>query len=279
MKKSQLIGGAFHYTRWPFTHYLDTLKKLDIHAIEFYAASPHMYPDDYTVGMAYELKKQMEERDVEAHVITTEQCSYPISICCDDPFMRERSLRVYEKTLELGHALGAKTMQVMGGYYNIEEGEHLPELQKRAKEGIYRIAKYAASLDMQLVLEADPPSAIKNCKDIRNFLDDLKQPNVYGMIDFGASWTCNEDFEEAVKILGKDLRHIHLNDVKDMQPCFAAGRGDIPLYDWFDILDKYNYQYDICPEYWGTKYVFEADEVLEETVNYFNAYIDSRNKR
>lgn len=279
MNKSQLIGGAFHYTRWPFAHYLETLQRLNIKAIEFYAASPHMYPDDYTIGMATSLRKQMENAGVEAHVITTEQCSYPISICCDDFYMRERSLKVYEKTLELGHELGAKTMQVMGGYYNFEEGEHLGELKKRAKEGIYRIANYAQKLNMEIVLEADPPSAIKNCNDIREFIDEINMPNLHGMIDFGASWTCGEDFENAVKVLGKDLKHIHLNDVKDMQPCFAAGRGDIPIYEWLDILDKYDYQYDICPEYWGTKYVFEADEIMEETVNYFNKYIDEKNKR
>ena len=279
MEKKQLIGGAFHYTRWPFEHYLETLNRLGIKAMEFYAASPHMYPDDYTVGMASELRQKIEKAGVEVHIITTEQCSYPISICCDDFYMRERSLRVYEKTLELGQELGAKTMQVMGGYYNREEGEHLSELQKRAKEGIYRVARYAEKLDMDIVLEADPPSAIKNCKDIRSFLDELRLPNVYGMIDFGASWTCGEDFEEAVEILGNDLRHIHLNDVKNMEPCFAAGRGDIPIYGWLDILDKHGYKGDITPEYWGTKYELEADEVFEETIAYFDKYLESRNKR
>ena len=43
MIRSQLIGGAFHYSRWPLSHFLDEMNKLGIEAIEFYAASPHLY--------------------------------------------------------------------------------------------------------------------------------------------------------------------------------------------------------------------------------------------
>ena len=277
MKRSQLIGGAFHYSRWPLSHFLDEMNKLGIEAIEFYAASPHLYPDDYTRGMAKTIRRQLDDAGIKVEVITAEQCLLPISICASDYNARERSLRMYEKTLELGYELGAHTMQLMGGYYLKGEDKNFDELDRLVKEGIYRVTSYAKDLGMEIILEADPPSAIKNCRDIRKFLDYFKMDNLHGMIDFGASYTCGEDFTEAVEVLGDELRHIHLNDVKGEEPCFCAGRGDIPLYDWFDILDAHGYQGTITPEYWGTKYQFEADEVMEETVTFFEKYLAERN--
>ena len=97
MKRSQLIGGAFHYSRWPLSHFLDEMNKLGIGAIEFYAASPHLYPDDYTSGMAKTIRRQIDDAGIETKVITAEQCLLPISICASDPVARERSLRMYEK--------------------------------------------------------------------------------------------------------------------------------------------------------------------------------------
>ncbi len=97
-------------------------------------------------------------------------------------------------------------------------------------------------------------------------------PNLTGMIDFGASWMV-EDFEETVKLLGEDLYHIHCNDVKNGEHCKVIGTGDIPIKEWFAILDKYNYQGGITPELWGFQYINCADEAFEQGLRFFESYL------
>ena len=113
MKREQFYGCNFHYTRHPLSFFIDSMNRFDVHKIEFYAASPHMYVDDYTPGEAREIRRKLDNGNLEVMIITAEQCLYPVSMATEDPFARERSMRYYERSLEQGYELGAKALQIM----------------------------------------------------------------------------------------------------------------------------------------------------------------------
>lgn len=276
MKLEQLYGCNFHYTRHTLDYFIDCMKKHDIHFIEFYAATPHFHVDDYTAEEAKEIKKKFDAADIKVKVITAEQCLYPISMVSPDPVARERSLRYYEKTLELGNAVGSDAFQVMGGFPS--PGQDPKEVEDLMYKGLYRVCEKAKQYGMKVILEADVTSAVRGCQEIKDVINTLKHPNLTGMIDFGALWDDYHDFEKGVKILGDDLYHIHINNVKGKAHCHPVYHGDIDCNSWFEILDKYNYQGGLSPELWGFQYVHKADEVFAKTIDFYKDYLNNANK-
>ena len=271
MKREQFYGCNFHYTRHPLSYFIDSMNRFDVHKIEFYAASPHMYVDDYTPGEAREIRRQLDRGNLEVMIITAEQCLYPVSMAVEDPFARERSMRYYERALEQGYELGAKALQIMGGFASYEEMEE-GNYKSRVMDGLFRVCTYAQRLGMKVILESDVTSTVRDGAAIKETILELGMPNLTGMIDFGASWKV-EDFEETVKLLGEHLYHIHCNDVTGTEYCRVIGTGDIPVKEWFSILDKYNYQGGITPELWGFTYTGCADEAYEQGLRFFESYL------
>jgi len=271
MKREQFYGCNFHYTRHTLSYFIDSMNRFDIHKIEFYAASPHMYVDDYTPGEAREIRRKLDRGNLEVMIITAEQCLYPISMATEDPFARERSMRYYERALEQGYELGAKALQIMGGFATYEEMEE-NNYHDLVMDGLYRVCKHAEKLGMKVILESDCTSTVRDGAAIKATIKELGLPNLTGMIDFGASWDV-EDFEETVKLLGDDLYHVHVNDVKDGAHCKIIGTGDIPIKEWFATLDKYGYKGGLTPELWGFQYINCADEAFEQGLRFFESYL------
>lgn len=274
MRKEQLLGSNYHYTKHPLPYFVDSMQRMGIRHIEFYGASPHMYVDDYTPGQAYAVKRMLDLSGIKVECFTSEQCAYPISCSISDPVMRERSLKYYEKSLELAYALESPIMQMMAGLSLI--GDDKEEAWKWASEGIYRVCKRAEILGMTIILEADPICTVANAFDIRRMLDELKQPVLKGMLDFNQIYNGKENFEEAVDVLNEDLYHLHINDGTPDAFCLIPGRGEIPLMEYFEILDKKGYDRFVSPELWGTRYQMEADEAMEETIRYFDGYLEKQ---
>lgn len=273
MKREQLYGCNFHYTRYPLSYFIDCMKKYGLKYLEFYAATPHFHVDDYNADEARQIKKQLDDAGLSVKVITAEQCLYPISMVSPDPIARERALKYYEKTLELGHALGSEAFQVMGGFP--VKGQTKQDYEPLVMQGLYRVCEKAREYGMKVILEADASSAVQGCKEIKETIQKLNHPNLTGMIDFGALYFNNEDFEEGCKILGDDLFHIHANNVQGRKSCFPIYDGDIDCNEWFSILDKYNYQGGVTPELWGFRFVHEADEVFAKTVEFWDKYLEN----
>lgn len=272
MKLEQLYGCNFHYTRYPLDYFIDCMVKKDIHNIEFYAATPHFHVDDFNAEEAKAIKKKFDEAKIQVQVITAEQCLYPISMVSPDPVARRRSLDYYKKTLELGHAVGSNAFQVMGGFP--AAGQDPKEVEDLMLEGLYEVCEKAKEYGMKVILEADVTSAVRGCQEIKDTIEKLNHPNLTGMIDFGALWDDYHDFEKGVKILGDYLYHIHCNNVSGRTHCLPIYDGDIDCKEWFRILDKYNYQGGMSPELWGFRYVHEADEVFQKTLDFYKEYLE-----
>lgn len=271
MRKEQLLGSNYHYTKHPLSYFIDSMKRMGIGHIEFYGASPHMYVDDYTIGQARSVKRMLDAAGIQVECFTSEQCAYPISCSISEPVMRERSLKYYEKALELSYAVGSPIMQMMAGLSLIEDDKK--EAWKWAAEGIYRVCKKAEPLGMTIILEADPICTVANAFDIRRMLDELQMPVLKGMLDFNQIYNGKEDFEEAVDVLKEDLYHVHMNDAAPDAFCLIPGHGEIPLMKYFEILDKKGYSRFVSPELWGTRYAMAADEAMEEIIEYFGNYL------
>lgn len=267
MVKEQFLGGNYQYTKHCFSYFLESMKRLGISHIELYGAAPHLYLYDYPIGRVYELKRQIRDAGMTVECFTAEQCNYPISMAIEDEIVRERSLQYYEKALEAAAVLEVPYMQMISGGGLIGSKEE--ENWKRAADGFYRIVKQAEKLGVTILLEADFTCTVKNTADACRMLKEIDSPAFSGLLDTNTIYFSNDDFEESVKALGDDLRHLHFIDAKkpDLY-CLIPGTGDIPLKEYAGILDKYGYKGYLTPELWGWQYVDMAQKAMEESLKF-----------
>lgn len=267
MVKEQFLGANYQYTKHPFPFFLESMKRLEVSRIELYGAAPHLYLDDYPVGRIYELKRQIQNAGLAVECFTAEQCNYPISISIEDEIVRERSLQYYEKALQAASVLEIPYMQMISGGGLL--GSVWEEDLKRAADGFYRIVKQAEKLGITILLEADFTCTVKNTADACRMLEEIGSPAFSGLLDTNTLYFSGDDFEESVKMLGKNLRHLHFIDgQKPDIYCTIPGTGAIPLKEYADILDKYGYKGYLTPELWGWQYVDMAEEAMKESLEF-----------
>ncbi len=272
LKKEQIAGGNYHYTRHPFSYFVESMKRHDVHQIEMYAASPHLYVYDYTPEQVVGIKKQLDDAGIKVVCYTAEQCLYPVSIAIDDPIVRERSIKYYELALEQASVLESPYMQMISGSGLL--GSDPAEDWKRSADAFSRIVKTAEKLGITIVLEADRTCTVKNTKDARKMIDEVGSPSFSGMIDTNAVYHAKEDFETCVNLLGADLRHLHFIDITPTAGCLIPGTGDLPMAQYLDILGKHDFKGYLTPELWGSRYSEMADEATAQSLEFCYRYVD-----
>ncbi|TCL43770.1 sugar phosphate isomerase/epimerase family protein [Harryflintia acetispora] len=272
LRKEQIAGGNYQYTRHPFSHFVESMKRMDVHHIELYAASPHLYVDDYTPGTVGGQQKLLREAGIAVCCLTAEQCLYPVSAAIDDPIVRERSLRYYEKALELAAAFESPYMQMISGSGLI--GSDPGEDWKRSADGIARLMKTAERVGVTIVLEADRTCTVKDTPDQLKMIKEIGSDHLSGMIDTNAIYHAGEDFEESVKLLGPHLRHLHFIDLKPDGGCLVPGSGILPMKEYLDVLGKYGYEGYLTPELWGFRYQECADEAMQQSLDFCRGCLD-----
>ena len=267
LKKEQFLGANYAYCSHSLDYFIESMQRLDVDKIEFYAASPHCYLDDMTPERAYDIKRKLDKAGIHSVVLTAEQCNYPISISTSDPFARERSFRYYEKALEIASVLEAPYMQMVAGMHTMEDDP--AECFERVTEGMYRVVKKAEKLGITIVLEADTSTPVKNTTDIMTVINSVGSDNLQGLIDTNGIAHANEDFEAAVIRLGDHLKHMHFIDLREPGGhCLVPGEGDLPMEDYLRILDKHGYTGYLTPELWGRNYLANAEEAMKKALDY-----------
>ncbi len=275
LKREQVVGANYHYTRYSFEYFVRSLQNLDLHAIELYAADPHLYVGDNDYAKVAKIKKLLREADVKIRCFTPENCVYPINIALEDETVRNRSIDYYYKTIEQAAELESPLVQIIGGrgYW---DGD-LKAAWDYAADSLGKIAGKAAKYGITMVLEASsyPTSTvIHNCQNIRDMIDYLHLDNFKAMIDTNAVYLAKENFADCVKLLGKDLIHMHFIDAKPGAICLIPGEGEMPMDEFMTILAENDYQGVLTPELWGNTYVADPEAALKRSIEFCYRYTE-----
>lgn len=268
LKKEQFLGTNFSFTSHEFNYFVEAMKELDVHNIEFYAASPHLYLYDVTPMRAYELQRKLKYANIAVEVFTAEQCMYPISISINDELVRQRSLDYYVRALDCASVLGSPNMQIVTGPGYLSDN-HEDDFN-RATEGLYQIVKYAEKLGITIYLENDPNTSVRDSVDTKKMIDIIGSKNLKGLIDTNGIATSGEDFKFAVENLEDDLKHLHFIDyIKEPeQYCLIPGTGELPLEEYLNILAERNYKGTLTPELWGSNYLNDPKDAMRRSLQY-----------
>lgn len=268
----KIAGMNFHYVRFPFSYFLDSMVEFGINNIELWGGSPHLYTEDISLQGVYQIKNEINERKLKIVCFTPEQCAYPINIASRNEFIRERSIRYFEKSLMVANELESPYVLVTPGlgYFN----ENKDEAWERSSEALKRLAVSAKKMGVTLILEPLKPTEsnlINGLSSLKKMITEVDSKNLKGMIDTNPMSIMKESMKDYFELLGDDLVHIHFIDGPDGH--LVWGEGTLPLQDYMGILKEYDYNGYLSFEYTSSRYYLNPNKAMEDTLKILNPYL------
>lgn len=266
-----IAGMNFHYVRFPFVYFLDSMVRFGIKNIEIWGGAPHFYIEDLSLQDIYMIKKEVNKRDLNIICLTPEQCVYPINIAAKDYNMRERSINYFKKSISIANELGVSYVLVTPGwgYFN----EKKEDGWRRSSESLKSLTIYAEKLGITLVLEPLKPTEsniINESHSLKKMIEEVNSSNLKGMIDTNPMAIMNEDMNDYFRLLKDDLVHIHFIDGPDGH--LVWGDGTLPMDDYVKVLKKNAYNGYLTLEYTSSRYYLDPDIAIQRTLEKLSLY-------
>jgi fructoselysine 3-epimerase len=237
----RIAGMNFHYCRYPFEFFLDSMVALGVEAIELWAAAPHCYLEDLSSAAVRRMRRGIGSRGLTLVCFTPEQCVYPVNLAAKEAAFRKRSIAYFLHNLEAAVELGSPLLLVTPGcgYFS----EPRADAWRRSRDSLATLARHAKRLGAILALEPLSPTSsnlINGLSQLKRMVAEVESPHLKAMLDTVQMAIIGEEIEAYFDELGGDLVHIHLVDGAP-QNHLAWGDGILPLERYLGTLSRNGY--------------------------------------
>lgn len=242
LKQKQIAGMNLVYKHYSFDYFLASMQRLGYRSIELYAAAPHFYPADFTVGEMSVLQRKIAAHGLDIICYTPEQCNYPENIAYSNPTARKRSIESFKNHISICAQLGCRQMLMTSGFGC--QDDQLQVTWDRAMDSLSQLAAVAEREGVTIVLEPlreDETELVTNLSLLQKALDQVASPALKGMLDTSPMYYAGETIGEYFQALGPDMRHIHLIDGAPAGH-LAWGDGIFPLSTYMAEIDAAAYE-------------------------------------
>ena len=248
--------GSYQYWRYPLEYFLDTAVELQIPSIELWAAAPQIFLETINSTKMKKVSAQIRERSLKVCCITPEQCSYPVNLASEDDDLRNHSIRNFRRAIEMAHELECRMVLITAGCGYLNRSTE--EAWKRSATSIARLAVYALSMGVQLLLETLTPlsSNILNTPEQQlSMIELMPEGSIYAMLDIGQMTYMNHDLSRYLTKVDI-LRHVHLHD-SHPGIHMALGDGDLDLVSILKCIEGSGYHGQYSFEFNDSQYRLE----------------------
>ena len=121
-----------------------------------------------------------------------------------------------------------------------------------------------------MVIEAasyNTTNVVYDTSRIRRMLDEIGSHNLKSMLDTCAVAMAGEDFRTDLKVLGKDMVHLHFADGTPLGH-LIPGEGELPLMDYLTALDEFGYTGAIPFEIYNRLYDFDPETTMKKCLEF-----------
>ncbi len=274
LTKAQILTSNYPYYRYSLDYALDSLARIGVETIEFYACYPHFYLDDRDLFRDLpKLKKKLADRHLKVQCVTPEQCLYPVNIAALDPVRRKKSIETFRKAIRCAAEIGGQYVVLLAGYGTLDEDEE--EIWKRSAESAGELGYAAEKYGITLVLETSPReyTTTHNSRDVVRMIREVDSPALKGMIDTATLCYSGETMGQAIADLEGNLWHVH---VADGAPGghLVLGEGDLDLPGMLKELDAAGYKGALSLEILNDRYVRKPHQAMEESLRKLEEYLN-----
>jgi L-ribulose-5-phosphate 3-epimerase len=168
----------------------------------------------------------------------------------NSPQIRQKSLEILNRTIELAYDLGIRVIQLMG--YDVFSEVSNAGTQERFLEGLKQGAQWASAANVMLALENVDVDTINSVEKALRFVREVNSPWLNLYPDMGNLVAAGYDPLEQLKIGREYLVGMH---VKDALPGKVRGvtfeKGCVAFNDVFQLLGELNYSGPFVVEMWA----------------------------
>lgn len=287
LKKEQLAIGNYHYTNWPFEHFLKSVQELGLKNIEIWGAKPHFLVDIQSPDYLRTTAKKIQDAGMNVICFCPEQNNYPVNISASETSLRRWSIEHMKHSIEAAALLGAPTVLLCPGNGTMDEQ---PEaIRDRFAVSARELSQTAADNGVILALETQAQTDalfMNTAQQQREVLDMVSHPNFKMMLDTVQLAQFNTSVAEDMRIIGtENVQHVHLGNTvlrektvgeKRLPGIYSLGRsvcghigfreGNLPLMQNLKELAEANYQHFVTIEICQKAYWMEADRFAKEAL-------------
>lgn len=287
LKKEQLAIGNYHYTNWPFEHFLKSVQELGLQNIEIWGAKPHFLVDIQSPDYLRTTAKKIQDAGLNVICFCPEQNNYPVNISASETSLRRWSIEHMKHSIEAAALLGAPTVLLCPGNGTMDEQ---PEtIRDRFAVSARELSQTAADNGVVLALETQAQTDalfMNTAQQQREVLDMVSHPNFKMMLDTVQLAQFDTSVAEDMRIIGtENVQHVHLGNTvlrektvgeKRLPGIYSLGRsvcghigfreGNLPLMQNLKELAEANYQHFVTIEICQKAYWMEADRYAKEAL-------------
>ena len=261
---------------YPIEEVIKRVARIGYDAIEIGAASPHAYPPTLTKERRRDIKKMLEDNNLELSSMLPALSGGPgHNVASPIPEERRHTIEHFKELAVLTAEWGGKILLYIPGW--AVYGTTLRQAWQWSLEALREIAQHAAKFDITLVIEPTSydSNIVDRCDDAIMLMEEVAEPNVKLMFDTFHVLYRREVCTDYVYRMGKNLKHMHISDNDRLPP--GEGRGD--FVGVINALKDINFDGYLAMELGFDRRDIEPDYVARRSFDYLKPLVDAANAR
>jgi sugar phosphate isomerase/epimerase len=259
------------FTRFSLLEALRAIKSAGYAGVEILADVPHAWPDSLDERHIAEIRHELEKLNLAVSNINA-NCSFGYwkdappepyfepSLISPNPQHRKDRTRLILKTLDFAKAVGAANISITSG--RCLGGMPPIPAAKQFTESIKPVLDRADALNINVGIECEPGLFLEFVTELKEWIGRLNHPRFGANLDVGHSQVLGENIAECVRLLGKNIWNLHVEDIPGRKHYhMIPGQGTLDWTGLRDALKEINYTRFLTVElYTHTEKPHEAAE-------------------
>jgi len=252
---------------YPLMECARILADIGYSGIEILAGRPHAWPYDLGRKERQKLKNDLKNLSLEiVGICPLIAPSYnPASLFKEE---YEEAQKYIIESVRLAADLESRHVVYPTGW--VVHGTSSEEAWKRSAETLYKAAEEGKKYGVTLLIEAIrkvSSNLLWNSRQAVKMMDELAHSNVKLMMDTFHVWSENEDTEEVIELYGRNLRHVHMEDISHSRlDRKIPGQGVEDLTKVVSTLKEAGYDGALSVEIWG----MNPEEMARDSFQFLN---------
>lgn len=269
----QLAGANSLYWLYSFEYFLDSMERLEVGCIDLYTLACHGIDVMLlTAADARALYRRLRQRGIRAGCVLHDTGAGFPNIASENEGVRQRTIRLYLRMVELAVLLQAPKIQLLPGRCALDYPAH--EGWMRAADSLYAISCKAEEEGIRVVVEASSyhnTTVGRSTDHVLRLLDQVRSPHLQAMLDICSVYKLGEDFGRSLEQIGRArMGHVHLCDGTPMGH-LVPGDGELPVLQCLRALDEFGYRDTLALEIFHPRYEREPHVHMARALDFFRA--------
>lgn len=275
IKRSRLAAMNYYYRNYSFDYFLDSVCEHGLSNIELWTSPQHFWIDKSGHQSVISVKKRLADHHLKVICLTPQQSNpNPYNLAAKGKNLREGSLNYFKNLIDASAELGVHMVALNSGWDYYDENQK--SAWERSVEMMKKVAKYAASNQIKIAIEALQPEEshlVNSIVDLKLYLECVNEDNVGINIDLGAMARNNETILQYFETFNSKIIHCHFVDGNPVgHRCWGEGTRN-PADD-IEVFNTFHYQGNFTFEFGQSQYFSNPAETERKALNFLKPYIE-----